>query len=446
MLDVIFRMKKFIFIVAAVILLGLGGVFWSNPSPPFPPVVTLNSGPFHRVLFVPDDTTEDVFAYLVFPYGEAQNPYAQGLPHYVEHLAYQNMVLGDDNRPVHSNAWTNLHTTGYWENAPAQSWDASLRRLILVADPLQVAQDFAASELDILMREYDFRVAEQALFPVQRDMDRLLHNDGPLARSVIGGRDEIQSYTLQMAVELHEKTHRLSDATLLIYGNVSQSDVQAVIDDLGAASADAGPASVIRYGPIEPLLDRQVVQVEQALPPTYLFQSLVPVAPCAVLVDCDVALRVAADGLDSGLPGGLAGPLRFDQFIASRFSFWMGLAAPDRVFVDFWANPDNGVLVDELDDAFVAIWTDRVAHGLPPETIEQKRQQIMTSLDAILPKDRAGAQFEHILDSVAENRPLYDLNDWYRSVANITPEQINTFLTSLNTPHRTVVRHVFYKE
>lgn len=124
----------------------------------------------------------------------------------------------------------------------------------------------------------------------------------------------------------------------------------------------------------------------------------------------------------------------------------MDLAAPDRVSIAFSANPDQGVSLAQLDDAFFSIWSDRLVNGLPEATIEQKRQRLMTDLDAILPNDRAKAQFRHVLDQLAANRPLYDLNDWYRSMANISPKQVNEFLRSLNTSNRTVVRHIYNKE
>lgn len=440
------NLKKYIFTAAATIILGLGGFYWHTRSQPFPDVLTLDAGPFQRVLFIPDDTENNVFAYLVFPYGEARNPMAQGLLHYVEHLAYTNLTLGDDKRPVHSNAWTNLHTTGYWTMAPAQSLAANLRSLISVADPLQAADDFAASERDIIVREYEYRVAEQALYPIQRGMTRLLHDDGPLGRSVIGDRDEITSYTLQMAVALHEQSHRLSDATLLIYGNISKASVQAAMSALRNKAGQASEPGPIKYDPIEPMMDRQAMLVDQTLAPTFLVKSLVPVTPCEVAVDCEVARTLARNSLDSALPGGLAGPLRYSEFIARRFSFSMDFAAPDRVSIAFSANPDQGVSLAQLDDAFFAIWSDRLVNGLPEATIEQKRRRLMTDLDAILPNDRAKAQFRHVLDRLAANRPLYDLNDWYRSMANISPKQVNEFLRSLNTSNRTVVRHIHNKE
>ena len=130
--------------------------FLRSPLEKFPGVTIVNADVFDRVMVISDETAAQVQTYLIFPHGEMHNPYAVGLAHYVEHLAYENMA--DDSQqalPAHSNAWTNLHTTAYWMAGPVEKFRANAQRLISVSKSLQVSAEYALSERDIIPREYD---------------------------------------------------------------------------------------------------------------------------------------------------------------------------------------------------------------------------------------------------------------------------------------------------
>ncbi|MBF2761528.1 MAG: insulinase family protein [Ectothiorhodospiraceae bacterium AqS1] len=172
------------------------------------------SSVFSEAILIEDETVAGIVLHLVFPAGEASNPFDEGLAHYVEDLAWLG-VFGkkDDDDDHHSNAQVNGFTTLYRLDTNRDDLPDSLRKLISVSAPLSVESDFALQERNILLREYDLRVRERPLYPVYREMDRSLFGTGMLARSVIGEPSMIARYSLEDARSLHRRSHLLSSAT-----------------------------------------------------------------------------------------------------------------------------------------------------------------------------------------------------------------------------------------
>ena len=102
---------------------------------------------------------------------------------------------------------------------------------------------FALGERNIVLREYDYRIAERPLYSVFRDMDRALYGDGALARSVIGEPEVIANYSLDAAASLHKQSHALSDATVLIYGDVSEARLEAAVASLSVERVHTLPSN-----------------------------------------------------------------------------------------------------------------------------------------------------------------------------------------------------------
>lgn len=164
-----------------------------NRSQPLktPQVQTIESAAFQNVVFVQDFEASSVYIYLVFPFGEANNPFDEGLAHYVEHLAWTSTFGSDEaKKHRHSNAWTNHLSTGYWQVINAHDLESALQGLLKLSEPLSVDPKFALEERNIIQREYDYRVAERPIYNALLDMRRALYGNGTLAKSVIGDPEE----------------------------------------------------------------------------------------------------------------------------------------------------------------------------------------------------------------------------------------------------------------
>ena len=440
-------MKKTLYFIALVITLSLCGGFYAAGASKAqkPEIIPISSAIFANALLIQNPEIEDIYLYLVFPSGEAANPFDEGLAHYVEHLAWLSAFGGSDNskeRP--SNAWTNQFSTGYSRIAREGDLYNALEQLIAVSKPFSLDKDFALQERSIILREYDYRVAESPCYPVHRDMDRILYGDGTLARSVIGEPSVIAQYSLDEANILHRQSHILRAATLLVYGNVEKSQLEAALSAWRTEQKTKPILNSTSNGWVEDGLikDKTSLSISEQGEDTFLYRKLVPLSICNSPAYCETVREIAEDTLNSALPGGLAGPLRFDRFVTRYFSLDINLIKDAYVEISFTAHPDSGVSLEEVELAFQDSYRTTLQNGLTSETFERIKSRLSGELDSILTRDRPRYIRDLTLDQLISAQPVFSLSDQTGTLESIQLEDVNQFLRSLLSNGREVTRLV----
>ena len=161
----------------------------------------------------------------------------------MEHLAWQNIQSSSDEMQP-SNAWTTSHSIGYFSTSDSSDLDIALKNLFSITQELKVSEEEATQEIDIIQREYDFRVAENPYYHAYQEMTALIYENGPLSVPVLGTPDHISTFTLDQARDLHAETHTIENATLLVYGGFTEREIrralQNVADDYGFDLEDLG--------------------------------------------------------------------------------------------------------------------------------------------------------------------------------------------------------------
>ncbi|SOC21160.1 hypothetical protein SAMN05877809_1153 [Rhodobacter sp. JA431] len=116
------------------------------------------------------------------------------LAHYTEHLAWLPNI-GKNSRPEDrgSNAWTNDFAVGYWLSGPPEDLTDMLRRLQVVFDPIDLPQELAETERDVILREYDWRMANNPDTQAAEELEAFLYKGNAIAASVIGTPDQIKA-------------------------------------------------------------------------------------------------------------------------------------------------------------------------------------------------------------------------------------------------------------
>ena len=440
-------MKKIVYLLIFIVFLfgawhlaysGFGGNAGSESR-------KIEASAFSEVTLIRNPNIEDIYLYLVFPSGEVSNDSDQGLAHYVEHLAWLSAFGGGRNERLrHSNAWTNHFSTGYWQKTGSDDLHRALRTLISTSGPLNIEEKFALEERDIVLREHDYRVAERPLFQVYRDMDRVLYGDGALARSVIGEPEVIVDYSLDAAASLHMQSHSLSDATLLVYGDVSAARLEAAaaslsVEDVHTLPVNSSSIRLVEDGVVQ---DRIAVSLDELSEDTFLYRKLVPLDVCETSAGCTVLTQLVENALDSSLPGGLAGPLRYDRFVTRSFSFNIAFIAEKYVEVSFMGHPDAGVSLEALEAAFRAALQSTLENGLPQETFDRVTSRLVGQLDSVLERDRPGYNRDLALGQLMSAAPIFTLEDQMNAVEDVRLEDVNEFLKSLLSDGREVTRLV----
>jgi hypothetical protein len=156
----------------------------------------------------------------------------------------------------------------------------------------------------------------------------------------------------------------------------------------------------------------------------------------------DVQTSLLRDILDTNLPGGIAGPLRFDQPVARSFSVSISPIDEDNVEIGFTAEPDAGVSFAELQSAFEAVLA-ASAKGIPPETYQRVHKRFSDYWPDWTDEDAVGDWMaDYVLRRVgALRKPLTE--DQLNALAGkLTERDINALLKSLAGPGRTAVTRI----
>jgi hypothetical protein len=323
--------------MAAVAMLGL-----ANPGVGAPGDISLVEWPGHPAARVE----------IVLPYPASQ----EVLAHYTEHLAWLNAMGGtvrDADR--HSNAWTNAYAVGYWLSGAPEDLPELLRALSGVFDPLDLPRDFAAEERGILLREYDHRMADNPDAKADAALDAFLYAGNRMAASPIGTPAAIGALDYDAARALHAETHRPGNARLVVIGDITPRQVRRAMRLAGWPRATGDGAATLPPAFDLAAPDRVVLRdPEPDAAPRLIWRKVVTLPEPMPFDLLEAQAALLGDILFSNLPGGLAGPLRFDAAIASRFDVDVWPIDADNVEIGFRASPDRGVSLAALQAAFEA--------------------------------------------------------------------------------------------
>jgi hypothetical protein len=411
--------------MAAAAMLGL-----ANPGVGAPAGISLVEWPGHPAARVE----------IVLPYPAGQ----EVLAHYTEHLAWLN-AMGAKARDAdrHSNAWTNAYAVGYWLSGAPEDLPELLRALSGVFDPLELPRDFAAEERGILLREYDHRMADNPDAKADAALDAFLYAGNRMAASPIGTPAAIGALDYDAARALHAETHRPGNARLVVIGDITPRQVRRAMRQAGWPRATGDGAATLppAFDPAAP--DRIVLRdPEPDAAPRLIWRKVVTLPEPMPFDLLEAQAALLGDILFSNLPGGLAGPLRFDAAIASRFDVDVWPIDEDTIEIGFRASPDRGVSLATLQAAFEAALAATAAAGIPEDTHRRALDRVDFWPDWDDPEDTAAWRAAYVLDRVSRLREPLSERALKRLDRGLSRETTNALLRRLAGAGRTAIAFI----
>jgi hypothetical protein len=406
----------------------------------------LKRAPFRDIYLVPSSLTTfgpvNITAYVVVQTGEADLIGPEGLLHYVEHLAWLNAVKNNTDRiDTDSNAWTNSRSIGYWLTGPKSKLKDNLEKLVRVFDKLNLANEFALQERDIIQREYDLRQSDNLDVNIAESLDKILYQGNGLARSVIGKKTDIENFSLQDAMALHSKTHFPENAILVVVGDISAYEL---IDALPKVVAQ----KLLIRGGAELILKNEDIPKSVTFSGNSLNEKLVwrRVIELPISLNYDllaIQCDLLKDILSADLPGGLAKPLRFDAFVTSSFEISVSAIDERHVELRFVGIPDKNVELKDVKEAFETELTKSAKRGIPAVTFER----ILTRYLKDLPdKENEIAVSEwtekYVLERISSQRIPMAIASLQNLRKDLTKPAIDTLLRQLVGKGRTAIAFV----
>ena len=396
---------------------------------------------------VPGSSPNRIEAQVVFPQGDGATPLAF---HYLEHLAWLN-AIGAEACPADrdTNAWTSSVAAAYWLTGSPEDLTEILARLAGLFKPLDLPRDFAEEERSILLREYEARSQDNPDAQASLAMDAFLYKENRLALSPLGTPQTIAALDYDATRALHGATHRPELARLVVIGDVSERQLRRAMrragwpETQGTRPGTAPPpfvlaapeAAVFRYP--EPdatprLIWRRVVTLREPVP----FD----------LLEAETAFL--RDILDTNLPGGLAGPLRFDAAIARGFDIGLGPIDERHIEMSFVAEPDRDVSLAGLQAGFEAALNRISEVGIPEATYARVHERFDDYWPDWSDRDEtADWMAGYVLDRVSALREPLAESALKELKPQLTRVAVNDLLGALTTgPARTAAAFIGPKE
>lgn len=425
-------------ICAAVIAAGWFSYRLFNKDSTLPVRIDASS-PFANVVLLPNTQSALVDVQLFYPFGEMANDGPEGLAHYLEHLAWKSSSVQSVGAERHTNAWTSMNATAYWRQTHPEMLADAVAQVAATAGPLNVDEDFALQERDIVLREYERGQLDRKLAPIWREMGHMLYQGTPRSREVIGTPQSIASFTLEQARALHAKTHILSAATLTIEGNVSKADVVRVLNGLDLTLIPAPAAAEIERPPNLAKADIQETNLDGIGGPVLLYRKTVTRPKAITFAKWTAFSELAADLWLSTKAGSLVRPLHFDTATAQGVTLYLTKLTDDLSELQIEVRPEKDVTLDVLLAELEALLENSAA-SVPEDSFADI-------------KDRSLADYNGVLDVHAWNRsaflkatgrllPFLSFQQRRAAVQDLTYSEFLELLTTLTRGSAPVVRLV----
>jgi len=378
---------------------------------------------------------------LIFDQGEAHNPYAEGLAHYVEHLVWLNALgleHGDPSR--HSNASTTLTETTYWLNGEQSEFVEMLEKLHRVFLPFEIEREFMAQERDIIMREYDYRVRENTQYQIYVDLTQAVYGGTVFGRDVLGTPEDIRQFSIEDAIKLHNQTHTFGNATMVIMGNLPVGAVRELV----ATQFPVGDV-IARQDTLEKLelgVQRNVktTPLDDQTENELVFEKFVASGFEKATSQLGLELQILEDILESTRVGGMAKPLRFDDFIARGFDIDLDQPVDGYFSIGFYADPDRGVELEQLLQVFETNLAEIAATGIPQKTFDKLLKRAVDEYGASI--TRADAVYSEVPYYLALDEEPLSYDQFLENLSKVTRDRVNQHLTKLAGDGHVEIRFV----
>ncbi len=405
-----------------------------------PVVSVLSDTPFRKVYLVRTPGTGRVSLQLVFQTGAADQPPPPGLLHYGEHLVWLS-AFGRQERSVdrHSNAWTDSLSTGYLLDGERDALPELVASLARVLDPVDLPVEFMLEERDIVQREYDLRLTDNIDARVGEALKAAVYTGNPYAVSIMGTSQDIAGFTPEAAMALTTATHRPEKAVLLVTGDVSPATLRAALPDRPPADAPLPPLPAFTLVPGEQLLRFP----DDTAEPRMIWRRIVRLDTPQPLDLLETQLALLRDMLDTSLPGGLAGPLRYDAFVTSAFDISLWPLDGQHVEIRMVAYPDTGVTLEYMRAAFEAALEDTIAAGFPERTFTR----VLARFETYWPDwqdrgDTADWMAAYVADVITVRREPLDIAALQVLREQMDLASLNNLLKQFENDGRTVVAYI----
>jgi zinc protease len=279
-------------------------------------------------------------------------------------------------------------------------------------------------ERDVVLEEYNMRVANNPEARLNEQMMAALYLNHPYGRPIIGWHHEIEKLDRDDALAFYHRFYAPNNAILVIAGDVDEKEIRPLVEATfgKVAPQPAIPAQRIRPQEPEPVAPRTVTladpHVEQ---PVVKRDYLVPSAATAAPGESP-ALDVLAQLMGAGSNAYLYRALVVDHPLAVNAGAAYQGTSLDPTQFSISVSPKSGVEFATVEQAVDNVIADVAKNPVPPEDLERVKTQLIA--EAIYAQDNQATLARWYGGALTTGLSIEDIRSWPDRIRAVTAEQV----------------------
>jgi zinc protease len=322
------------------------------------------------------------------------------------------------------NAFTTSDYTGYYQRTPRDKLATLMEFEADRMTGLTLKDSEVLPERDVVLEEYNMRVANSPDAKLGEQMAAALYLNHPYGRPVIGWRPEIEKLNREDALAFYKRFYAPNNAILIVAGDVTTDEVRALAEKFYGPVPRQPAIPALRVRPQEPppIASRTVTladpRVEQ---PSLRRIYLVPSSATARAGEA-AALDVLAQVLGTGSNSYLYRALVVDQKLAVGAGAWYWNTALDATQFGLSASPRPGVEFPQVEAALDRVVADFIANGLKAEELESAKTQLIS--EAIYAQDNQTTLARWFGGALSSGLTIDDVIAWPQQIRAVTAKDV----------------------
>jgi zinc protease len=384
------------------------------------------------VVVVPDRRTPVVTHMVWYKVGSAdEEPGKSGLAHFLEHLMFKGTAKNPAGRfskvvatlGGQENAFTSTDYTGYFQRIAREHLEEVMTFEADRMTGLVLTDANVLPERDVVLEEYNMRVANSPEARLGEQMSAALYLNHPYGRPIIGWRQEIEKLDREDALAFYRRHYAPNNAVLVVSGDVGPDDVKALAEKTyGKVPKGADIKPRLRPQEPTPVAVRQVTFADPRVGQPSLQRSyLVPNYSKQQSGEAE-ALDVLARVLGHGSTGRLYRELVVDKKLASNAGAYYQGSSLDPTRFGVFATPQPGVAFADLEAALDRVIADLAKDGITSDELERAKTRLIA--DAVYAQDNQSTLARWYGAALTTGSTVADVLAWPDRIRAVKAEDV----------------------
>lgn len=404
----------------------------------FPKIWTLKNG--LQVAIITNQRSPVVKQMVFYKVGSMDDPPGKsGLAHFLEHL----MFLGGtrfagpkefdqkiDRWGVQKNAYTTYDITAYYEEGPKEALEEIIKLEAGRMERLDLSPEFVLSERDVILEERNMRVDSNPGAILSEATNRVLYQNHPFGRPVLGWRHEMQGLTLEDAKDFHAHWYGPNNAVLVLAGDITEDEARPLIEKYyGALPRRTIQNRVLLKEPVDRGVEVYTKKVSHRVQQPVYERSYKTSSLSYGKATEVFPLAVAAYILNAGHTSKLYQYFIKTKKVASAASFETANDYVGPGVAGFSLLPAPGKTIGEVKAALDDFIKELLTKGLTSEEVAQAKRRLLNAF--AYARDSVFAGADSVGSTLARGRSLKEIEAMPQYLESVTPEEVNAVLKNL---------------